>query len=189
MIFHETKLAGVFDVRLDPRRDERGFFARSWCEQEFESHGLNPKLVQCNISFNVRQGTLRGMHYQDEPHQEAKLVRCTQGAIYDVAVDLRPQSATFKQWFAAVLSAENRHMLYIPEGCAHGFLTLCDKSEVFYQMSEFYHPDSARGVRFDDPAFQVVWPEAIEVISERDRTYPNFVVADCACGKSPTKAA
>lgn len=178
MIFHETKLAGVFEVRLDPRSDERGFFARSWCEQEFASHGLNPKLVQCNVSFNVRKGTLRGIHYQDQPHQEAKLVRCTQGAIYDVAVDLRPQSATFKQWFAAVLSAENRHMLYIPDGCAHGFLTLTDNAEVFYQMSEFYHPDSARGVRFDDPAFQVVWPERIEVISERDRTYPNFVAAE-----------
>lgn len=175
MIFHETKLRGVFEVRLDPRSDERGFFARSWCEKEFAAHGLNPRLVQCNVSFNVRKGTLRGVHYQDEPYPEAKLVRCTRGTIYDVAVDLRPQSPTFKRWVAAVLSAENRHMLYIPEGCAHGFLTLTDNTEVFYQMSEFYHPESARGVRWDDPAFQIVWPEKVEVISERDRNYPDFV--------------
>jgi len=114
------------------------------------------------------------MHYQAEPFQEAKLVRCTHGVIYDVVVDLRPSSATFKRWFGAILSAENRHMLYIPEGCAHGFLTLADNSEVFYQMSEFYHPESARGIRFDDPAFQIVWPERIEVMSVRDRTYPSF---------------
>ena len=174
MIFKETKLAGIIEVHLDPRSDERGFFARSWCEKEFAAHGLNPRLAQCNISFNAGKGTLRGMHYQAEPSQEAKLVRCTQGAIYDVAVDLRPQSATFKGWFGTVLSAENRHMLYIPEGCAHGFLTLADSTEVFYQMSESYHSESAQGVRFDDPAFQIVWPEKIEVISERDRTYPNF---------------
>jgi dTDP-4-dehydrorhamnose 3,5-epimerase len=164
----------VFEVRIDPRADERGFFARSWCENEFGSHGLNPRLVQCNVSFNVKKGTLRGMHYQAEPFQEAKLVRCTHGVIYDVVVDLRPSSATFKRWFGAILSAENRHMLYIPEGCAHGFLTLADNSEVFYQMSEFYHPESARGIRFDDPAFQIIWPERIEVMSVRDRTYPSF---------------
>jgi dTDP-4-dehydrorhamnose 3,5-epimerase len=174
MIFKQTALAGVVEVHLDPRRDERGFFARSWCEREFESHGLNPKLAQCNISFNPRKGTLRGLHHQPEPYPEAKLVRCTQGAIYDVAVDLRPHSATFRQWVAAVLSSENRHMLYIPEGCAHGLLTLADNTEVFYQMSEFYHPELARGVRFDDPAFEIVWPEKIEVISDRDRTYPDF---------------
>jgi dTDP-4-dehydrorhamnose 3,5-epimerase len=174
MIFRETELAGVVEVHLDPRSDERGFFARSWCEREFASHGLNPRLAQCNVSFNVKKGTLRGMHYQAEPFQEAKLVRCTQGAIYDVAVDLRPQSGTFKQWFGAFLSAENRYMLYIPEGCAHGFQTLTDNAEVFYQMSEFYHPESARGLRFDDPTFQIVWPEKIEIISERDRNYPNF---------------
>jgi dTDP-4-dehydrorhamnose 3,5-epimerase len=176
MTFIETTLVGVVEVHLDPQSDERGFFARSWCEEEFASHGLNPRLVQCNVSFNVKKGTLRGMHYQVEPFQEAKLVRCTQGAIYDVAVDLRPQSPTFKRWVATVLSAENRNMLYIPEGCAHGFLTLTDNTEVFYQMSEFYHPESARGVRFDDPAFQLVWSDKIEVISERDRTYPNFTV-------------
>jgi dTDP-4-dehydrorhamnose 3,5-epimerase len=174
MIFHPTKLAGVVEVHLDPRNDERGFFARSWCEREFASQGLNPRLVQCDVSFNAKKGTMRGMHYQAEPYAEAKLVRCTQGVIYDVAVDLRVQSPTFKQWVGTVLSAENRHMLFIPEGCAHGFLTLADNTEVFYQMSEYYHPESARGVRFDDPAFQISWPEKIEMISERDGTYPDF---------------
>jgi dTDP-4-dehydrorhamnose 3,5-epimerase len=175
MIFRATKLAGTVEVRLDPRSDDRGFFARSWCEREFADHGLNPRLAQCNVSFNTRKGTLRGMHFQDEPYPEAKLVRCTQGAIYDVALDLRRQSATFKQWVGAVLSAENRHMLYIPEGCAHGFLTLADNTEVLYQMSECYYPDAGRGVRWDDPTFQIVWPAEVEVISDRDRTYPDFV--------------
>lgn len=174
MIFKETMLAGVVEIHLDPLSDERGFFARSWCEKEFELRGLNPRLAQCNVSFNVRKGTLRGIHYQAEPYPEAKIVRCTQGAIYDVAVDLRPQSATFRRWVAAVLTAENRRMLYIPEGCAHGLLTLMDNTEVFYQMSEFYHPELARGVRFDDPAFGIDWPEKIEVISERDRNCPDF---------------
>ena len=174
MFFHETKLLGVFEIQLEPHSDDRGFFARSWCQKEFEARGLNPKLVQCNISFNTEKGTLRGMHFQATPHAEAKLVRCTQGAIYDVALDLRRDSATFKCWVAAVLSAGNREMLYIPEGCAHGFLTLTDNTEVFYQMSEFYHPESARGVRFDDPAFEIVWPEKVELISDRDRTCGNF---------------
>ena len=174
MIFKETMLAGVVEIHLDPLSDERGFFARSWCEKEFELRGLHPRLAQCNVSFNVRKGTLRGIHYQAEPYPEAKIVRCTQGAIYDVAVDLRPQSATFRRWVAAVLTAENRRMLYIPEGCAHGLLTLMDNTEVFYQMSEFYYPELARGVRFDDPAFEIDWPEKIEVISERDRNCPDF---------------
>ncbi len=174
MIFQNTNLAGVVEVRLDPKSDGRGFFARSWCEREFASQGLNPRLTQCNISFNTRRGTLRGIHYQAEPHPEAKLVRCTRGAIYDVAVDLRPGSPTFTNWFAAILSADNRHMLYIPEGCGHGFLTLADSTEVFYQMSESYHPETARGVRWDDPAFRIVWPEQAQVISERDRSYPDF---------------
>src|ERR1700749_1838838 len=131
MTFHETKLPGVFEVHLACNSDERGFFARSWCQQEFESHGLNPKLVQCNVSFNVRKGTLRGMHYQVEPFQEAKLVRCTSGGIYDVVVDLRPSSPAFKNWIGATLTAANLKMLYVPEGCAHGFLTLADNTEVF----------------------------------------------------------
>jgi len=174
MKFHETKLPGVFEVRLDLVADERGFFARSWCQKEFGDHGLSSKLAQCSISLNTRRGTLRGMHYQVAPFTETKVVRCIGGAIYDVVLDLRGQSPTFKQWFATVLSAENRHSLYVPEGCAHGFLTLTDESEVLYQISEFYHPEASRGVRWNDPAFQIAWPEKVEVISERDRTFPDF---------------
>ena len=174
MILRETKLPGVFEVQLDPIPDERGFFARTWCQKEFAAHGLSPRLVQCNVSFNTRRGTLRGIHYQAAPHAEAKLVRCTKGAIYDVVVDLRPESPTLRGWMAVVLTAKNRRALYVPEGCGHGFLTLEDETEVFYQMSEFYNTESARGVRWDDPAFQIAWPEKVEVISERDRSYPNF---------------
>jgi dTDP-4-dehydrorhamnose 3,5-epimerase len=174
MIFHETKLPGIFEIHLEPNCDERGFFARTWCEREFQSHGLNPTVMQCNVSFNVKKGTLRGVHFQAAPYGEAKVVRCTSGAIYDVVLDLRPVSPTFKKWIGVTLTAANRHMLYIPEGCAHGFLTLEDNTEVFYQMSEFYHPESARGVRWNDSAFQIAWPEKVEVISERDRTYPDF---------------
>jgi dTDP-4-dehydrorhamnose 3,5-epimerase len=174
MTFHPTKLPGVCEIRIQPLTDERGFFARSWCRREFENRGLNPALAQCNISFNTCTGTLRGMHYQAPPYAEAKIVRCTHGAIYDVVVDLRRDSPTFKAWIGVALSARERNMLYVPEGCAHGFLTLEDRSEVFYQMSEFYHPEAARGVRWDDPAFQIAWPAAPQVISERDRTYPDF---------------
>lgn len=174
MNFYETKLSGAFEIHTESMNDERGFFARTWCQKEFEVHGLNPKLVQCSISFNTRKGTLRGMHYQAAPYAETKLVRCTRGGIYDVIIDLRPQSPTFKDWTFVVLTAENRHMVYIPEGCAHGFLTLADESEIFYQMSEIYKAESARGVRWDDPAFGITWPEKVQVISERDRTYPDF---------------
>ncbi len=173
MLFTETNLRGVWIVDLERREDERGFFARSWCRDEFAAHGLNPALVQCNISFNKRKGTLRGMHYQAAPHEEAKLVRCTAGAIYDVAVDLRPGSATFRQWMSVELTAQNRRMLYISEGLAHGFQTLEAETEVFYQMFESYHPESARGVRWNDPAFGIDWPAASErLLSERDRSYP-----------------
>lgn len=181
MIFHETSLPGVFEVHLESISDERGFFARSWCQREFERHGLNPKVVQCNVSFNVKKGTLRGLHYQAPPYAETKMVRCTKGAIYDVVVDLRSQLPTFRKWIGVLLTAANRHMLYVPEGCGHGFLTLEDETEVFYQMSEFYRPELARGVRWDDPAFQILWPDKVEVISERDRTYPNFEEVQCAC--------
>jgi dTDP-4-dehydrorhamnose 3,5-epimerase len=174
MTFHETKLPGVFEIHLEPKPDERGFFARSWCQKEFESHGLNPKLVQCSVSFNTRKGTLRGIHYQAAPFAEAKVVRCTMGAIYDVVLDLRPQSPTFKEWIGMRLTAMNRHMLYVPEGCGHGFLTLEDQTEIFYQMSEFYDASSARGVRWDDPAFRIAWLGEVDAISERDRTYPDF---------------
>jgi dTDP-4-dehydrorhamnose 3,5-epimerase len=180
MIFQETKLSGVFEIHLQPAHDSRGFFARSWCQKEFENRGLDPNVVQCNVSFNNRKGTLRGMHYQEAPNAEAKLVRCTSGSVYDVVIDLRPQSPTFKQWIAAVLSFVERNMIYVPKGCAHGFLTLEDDTEVFYQMSEFYSAESARGIRWNDPAFQIAWPAAVEVISERDRTYGDFESVQCA---------
>lgn len=174
MHFHETKLPGVFEIHLDPHVDDRGFFARTWCHKEFAANGLNPALVQCSISFNTRKGTLRGLHFQSDPYAETKLVRCTQGAIYDVVVDVRPSSPRFKDWFGVELSAANHKSLYLPEGCAHGFLTLDDNSEVFYQMSEFYDSESSHGVRWNDPAFGIVWPEDVAVISQRDRTYPDF---------------
>jgi dTDP-4-dehydrorhamnose 3,5-epimerase len=174
MIFLETKLAGVFEIHLDPMADERGFFARTWCKKEFEDHGLNSNIAQCSVSFNQRKGTLRGMHYQAAPFAETKVVRCTKGAIFDVVVDLRLESPTFKDWIGVELTAENRNSLFVPEGCGHGFLTLEDESEIFYQISEFYNAGSAMGVRWDDPAFQIVWPALPQVISERDRTYPDF---------------
>lgn len=171
MIFTETKLKGAFLIDIEPREDERGFFARSWCEDEFAKYGLNTRVVQCNISFNKKRGTLRGMHYQSEPFPEAKLARCTAGAIYDVILDLRPNSPTFKQWVSVELTAENRRALYIPEGFAHGFQTLEDNTEVFYQMSEFYHPECARGVRWDDPAFGIEWPIEEIIISVSDKQF------------------
>jgi dTDP-4-dehydrorhamnose 3,5-epimerase len=174
MTFLETRISGVFEIRPELIEDERGFFARSWCRQEFSSRGLNSRLVQCNISGSLRKGTLRGMHYQVTPFAETKLVRCTRGSIFDVALDLRTDSPTYKQWTAAVLTAENHHMLCIPEGCAHGFLTLEKDCEVFYQMSEFYHAGAARGVRWNDPAFGIEWPGPAEVISARDASYPDF---------------
>jgi len=174
MNFLPTSIPGVVEIQLTPNRDDRGFFARSWCEREFGEYGLSPRIVQCSVSFNERKGTLRGLHYQDEPFPEAKVLRCTSGAIYDVVVDLRPESPAFKKWIGVELSAGNRHALYVPERCAHGFLTLADQTEVFYQMSEFYHPELARGVRWNDPAFRISWPEKVVVISERDTTYPDF---------------
>lgn len=174
MIFQETNLKNAYLIELQRREDERGFFARTWCQQEFEEHGLNSRLVQCNLSFNKKKGTLRGMHYQAAPYEEAKLVRCTCGAIYDLIVDLRPDSATFKHYFGVTLSAAARNMLYIPEGFAHGFLTLEDNTEVFYQMSEFYAPDYARGFRWNDPAFGIEWPAEVQVISEKDKSWPDY---------------
>jgi dTDP-4-dehydrorhamnose 3,5-epimerase len=174
MRFTQTKLKGAFIIDLERLEDERGFFARSWCEREAAAHGLHPRWVQCNISFNKQKATLRGMHYQSAPSEEAKLVRCTMGAIYDVIIDLRPDSSTFRQWLAAELSAENRRILYIPEGFAHGFLTLDDNTEIFYQMSAFYAPAHARGVRWNDSAFAIEWPIEARVISDQDRNYPDF---------------
>jgi dTDP-4-dehydrorhamnose 3,5-epimerase len=174
MIFVPTRLPGVFEVQLDRKLDERGFFARTWCQKEFADHGLSPRLAQCSISFNPVRGTLRGMHYQEAPHQEAKLVRCTRGAIWDVALDLRSDSPAFGKWVGATLSAENRGAVYIPEGCAHGFISLEENSEVFYQISEFYNGQPSRGVRWNDPAFGIDWPVEVRQISERDRTYPDY---------------
>jgi dTDP-4-dehydrorhamnose 3,5-epimerase len=170
--FAETPLAGAFVVEIEPLKDERGLFARSFCRKEFEAHGLDPAVAQCNVSHNVRRGTLRGLHYQAPPHEEAKLVRCTRGAIWDVIVDLREASKTRLQWFAAELSADNHRALYVPRGFAHGFQTLADDSEVFYQMSEFYRPDGARGIRWNDPSIGIRWPLAEPILSARDRDLP-----------------
>lgn len=177
MKFTETKLKGSYVIELDRIEDERGFFARSWCQKEFTERGLNANLVQCNISFNLKKGTLRGMHYQAKPYEEVKLVRCIKGGIYDVIIDLRPDSPTFKEWFAVELNSENRKIIYIPEGMAHGCQTLADNTEVFYQMSEFFYSELARGVRWDDPTFTIDWPEiSHRVISDKDRNFPNFVL-------------
>jgi len=171
LIFTETKLKGSYIIDIEPIEDERGFFARSWCRKEFAAHGLNPDLVQCNISYNKKKGTLRGMHYQAAPHGEVKLVRCTRGSIYDVIVDLRKGSETLRQWVGFELSQGNRRLLYIPEGFAHGFQTLEDNTEVFYQMSEFYFPELARGLRWNDKAVGIKWPLGEIFISEKDQSY------------------
>ncbi len=175
MKFTPAPLDGSYIVDLDRHEDQRGFFARSWCAREFEAQGLSARLVQCNISWNRSRGTLRGMHYQTAPFAEAKLVRCVRGVIHDVVLDLRPDSATYRGHFGLELSAENRRLIYVPEGVAHGFLTLVDDTEVLYQMSEFYDPEHAAGVRWDDPAFGIPWPSEVLVISDRDRKYPDFV--------------
>ena len=171
MIFEETKIKGVFVIEPELIEDERGFFACSWSRSEFEQRGLNPRMLQCNISFNFKRGTVRGMHYQQKPHEETKLVRCTRGAMYDVAVDLRSDSATRYQWVAAELTADNRRMLYIPEGFAHGYQTLVDGTEIFYQMSESYSPEFAGGMRWDDPRTGIDWPLPVAVISKRDERF------------------
>lgn len=175
MIFTPTKLKGAYLVDLDEREDERGFFARSWCEEEFRALGLNSAIAQCNVAFNHRKGTLRGMHYSAAPFEEAKLVRCTAGSLYDVIIDLRPRSPTYRQHLGEVLSAANHRSLYVPEGFAHGFQTLEDNTEVFYQMSRAYSAEHARGVRYNDPAFGIEWKSGVSVILERDRNYPDFV--------------
>lgn len=177
MIFSETKLKGAFIIEPERIGDERGFFARTFCHKEFEDHGLNPKVVQCNVSFNTKRGTLRGMHYQVAPYEEAKLVRCTRGAIYDVILDLRQESITFGKWEATELTEENRKMVYAPEGFAHGFQTLEDNTEVLYQMSEFYHPECARGVRWNDLTFSIEWPIDVKTISEKDKSFGLFDIS------------
>ncbi len=177
MIFAPTKLAGAVVIDLERREDERGFFARSFCRREFEEHHLDPCVAQCNISFNVRRGSLRGMHWQAAPYGEAKLVRVTRGEIWDVVIDLRPESPSYAQWFGVELTAENRRALYVPDGFAHGFQTLVPDTEVFYQMSTPYAPDAQRGLRWNDPAFGITWPIEPPFMSERDATYPDFAPA------------
>ena len=174
MKFIETPLRGAYVIEMEPHRDERGYFARTFCRQEFEARGLNPHLEQCSTSFNVSRGTLRGLHYQAEPYEEAKLVRCARGALYDLIVDLRPGSVSFRKWFAVELTASNLLMLYVPEGFAHGFQTLEDETEVLYQISDSYRPEYARGVRWNDPAFDFRWPMDERVMSERDLSFPDF---------------
>ncbi len=174
MIFTGTKLAGAFVIDIEPRVDERGAFARSFCEREFAAHGLPARFPQCNISRNTRSGTLRGMHFQAAPHREAKLVRCSSGSIYDVIIDLRPGSETHLEWFGLELSAESARALFVPEGFAHGFVTLDDHTEVFYHMSDFYCADGARGLRWNDPRFGIHWPRLPAVIAPRDASYPDF---------------
>lgn len=176
VIFTETILEGAFVIELEQRTDERGFFARSWCQREFEAHSLNPRVVQCNVSFNKRRGTIRGMHYQVAPYEEARLVRCTSGAINDVIVDLRPGSRTYLSHVAVLLTHDNGKMVYVPEGFAHGFQTLEDDTEVFYQMSEYYNPEASRGIRWNDPALGIKWTEPLGPISERDLSYPDLEV-------------
>ncbi|HEX3874702.1 MAG TPA: dTDP-4-dehydrorhamnose 3,5-epimerase [Solirubrobacteraceae bacterium] len=176
MRFEATPLPGLWVIDVDPVTDDRGWFARTFDAAEFAAHGLPATVVQCNASFNARRDTLRGMHYQADPHGETKLVRCVSGAVFDVAVDLRPDSPTFARWHGVELTAANRRMLYIPVGFAHGFQTLTDDSELLYLMGHEYVPDAARGVRFDDPAFAIDWPAPTgeRIVSERDLGYPDF---------------
>ena len=174
MNFQETPLKGAFVIQLNQLTDDRGFFARSYCQQEFEEHGLVPRVVQANVSYNIQKGTLRGMHYQISPYEETKLVRCTCGAIYDVIIDLRKDSATYKQWFGVELTAENHAMLYVPESFGHGFLTLADHTEVTYMVSQFYTPGSERGIRWNDPAIGIEWPGEAQVISQKDAGWEDF---------------
>ena len=171
MIFEETRLSGVFVISPEFITDDRGFFTRTFCRREFEAHRLDVNFVQCNVSFNKKRGTLRGMHYQERPGEEVKLVRCTRGAIFDVVIDVRPESETFNQWYGVELNADDRRMLYSPKGFAHGFQTLEDNSEVFYQMGEFFDPELARGVRWNDPIFAIEWPIERPTLSGRDRQY------------------
>ena len=174
VIFRETKVLGGFLIEMEPHIDDRGSFARSFCRLEFEAHGLNPLVAQCNVSTNLRRGTLRGLHSQRSPHEEDKLVRCTRGSIYDVMLDLRPDSPSYGRYAGFELTASNRRSLYIPKGAFHGFLSLEDDTDVFYQMSEPYAASHGRGVRWNDPAFAIEWPGEVSVISERDASYPDY---------------
>ena len=178
MIFTETPLKGAFVIDLEPHKDERGFFARTFCRREFEGHGLSPEVAQCNTSFNLKAGTVRGMHFQTPPASEAKLVRCVRGAIHDVIIDLRPKSSSYRQYFPVRLTADNHRALFVPESFAHGFQTLADETEVEYQMSQFYEPGMGAGFRYDDPAFAIEWPREVTIISSQDLAWPAFSNAD-----------
>jgi dTDP-4-dehydrorhamnose 3,5-epimerase len=175
MIFTETGLKGAYLIDLEKKEDTRGFFARSWCRKEFEDHGLIPQFVQINLGFSVRKGTLRGMHYQIAPDAEVKVVRCTSGAIFDVIIDLRPDSVTHRKWIGVELTALNRRMLYVPEGFAHGYQTIKDNSEMYYLTSAAYASNSARGCRYNDPAFGIEWPFPVECISGADAVWPDYM--------------
>lgn len=174
MIFTKAPIDGAYIIDVRRIADERGFFGRLWCHKEFEEHGLVATIVQSNIGASKTKGTLRGLHYQKAPHQEVKIVRCPRGAVFDVIVDLRADSPTFKQWFGLELNQENATMLYVPEGCATGYLTLRDDTEIYYHATEYYHPESATGVRYDDPAFGIEWPGEIKVVSDNDKQWPGF---------------
>lgn len=176
MIFTETKIKGAFIIDIQPHSDDRGFFSRSFCRKEFEAHGLLPEVAQCNISLNHKAGTIRGMHFQTSPHEEAKLVRCTRGEIFDVVVDLRVDSPTHKQWVGVKLNDKNHTMLYVPPGCGHGFQSLTDDAELMYQVSEFFAPTHAAGWRYDDPAFGIEWPLPLSVISQADSSWPPYTL-------------
>lgn len=174
MVFHETELNDAYVIDLNKLEDERGFFARSFCVNEFKELGVEFPVAQANVSYNRYKQTLRGMHYQQEPHGEAKLVRCTRGSIFDAIIDVRPDSSTFMKWFGIKLTEQNYRMLYVPEGFAHGFITLEDETEVTYQVSEFYTPGAEKGIRWDDSAFNIDWPAQPKVISEKDKSWPAF---------------
>ena len=174
MKFHNTELEGAYIIELEKLEDSRGFFARTFCQKELEDHGLAPTVAQANVSFNAKAGTLRGMHYQLAPYEETKLIRCTRGALYDVIIDLRPDSATYKRSIGVELTVKNYKMLYVPANFAHGFITLEDNTEAIYFVSEFYTPGSERGLRWDDHQFNIKWPRSIDVISEKDASWPDF---------------
>lgn len=173
MIFRETKLKGAFIIEVEKREDDRGFFARAWCKKEFDEHGLTASMVQSNIAFSKRKGTLRGLHYQGAPYGEVKVVRCTKGSLYDVMVDLRPGSSTYRQWVGVELTSSNHKMMYVPEGFAHGYQTLEDNTEVMYQVSQFYFPAFERGIRYDDPGVGIDWPLIDKIISDKDKGWPD----------------
>ncbi len=176
MKFTKLSLRGAYLLELEKHGDQRGFFARSWCQKEFEEHGLVPKVVQANISFTRIKGTLRGMHFQKKPYEETKYVRCVKGAIYDVIIDIQPDSQTFKQWLSVVLSADNYKMLYVPKGFAHGFQSLEPNTEVTYLVSEFYNPQAEGGIRYNDPEFDIEWPLPVAEISDKDNCWPDYSI-------------